>query len=264
MRIRVALGPCFLVAFSTVPAVAQTVPQSPRNPQAVAVFQQSIVAMGSSVPTDASITGSVTIVEGSKSSTGAVRILTRGLDQSLEEITTPDGTRKVIFSRNLSSESDGTTSKAHSLERSASSQPVYLPPVFILAMLNDPESAFEYVGLENIDGIDAHHVRVWKTFSSKPKLQHLAVFSEKDVWIDAKTKLPLKVFFEQREGGGASDRTRMEFVFSDYRPAGGALLPMRIEKSKNGTLWMTITMSDVRFNAQLTEADFPVVVRRPQ
>lgn len=262
MKIRVTLGAVLLVLAAFTPAYCQE--NAIRDARAIAILQRALSAMGPIIPSDLVATGSVTIVEGSKTSTGSIRILTRGTEQSLEQIATEDSSRKIITSGMVASETDGSTSKSHSLERAASSQSACIPALIILRALNDPESEFEYVGEELLDGVSVLHVRFRKTFASNSKLQHLKAFSEKDVWVDAQSGLPRKIFYEQRNGGGASDRTRMEFVFSDYQANGGAVIPRHVEKFKNGTLWMTITVSDVSFNNRLADTDFPVVLRRPQ
>src|SRR5467141_1372305 len=70
-----------------------------RDPQAVTVLTQSIAAMGGSVPTDSVASGTVTLVAGSLTETGTIGILTRGVDQSSEQIQTPSVTHKIIYSR---------------------------------------------------------------------------------------------------------------------------------------------------------------------
>src|SRR3970282_1368534 len=68
-----------------------------RDPQAVAILQQSVAAMGGVVPSDSVATGTVVLVAGSKTEKGTIRILTRSLNQTAERIVTPEGQRAVIY-----------------------------------------------------------------------------------------------------------------------------------------------------------------------
>lgn len=69
-----------LSALVLLPCVAQQPVTS--NPLATSLVQSSIRAMGGSVPSDSAATGNVTIIAGSETTTGTIRILTRGTDQS--------------------------------------------------------------------------------------------------------------------------------------------------------------------------------------
>lgn len=246
-----------LFAFSiSLPIAAQQAPQ--RDAQAIAILQQSLAAMGAIVPTDSVATGAIVIVAGSLTEQGAIRILTRGLDQSAEQIQTGSATRAVIYSRGLGAEVEGASVKSLQMELVVTSQSPDFPVPFLAAVLNNSETAIQYLGLENLEGFPAHHIRFWNTFSSKPRLQKLADFSVKDLWIDAASVLPHKLSYNRRAGGGSEPRIPVEVFFSDYRNAGGVLYPFLIKKSYNGTPWIAITVQNVAFNTGLTDADFPV------
>ncbi len=240
----------------SVPAPAQQPPQ--RNPQAVALVQQAVTVMGGVAPADSVATGTIDLVAGSKAETGTIRILTRGVDQTAEEIVTPDGTRQVVYSREQAREAEGNSAKPLQLELVVTSQSACFPLPLLAAALNHPDTAFEYLGQETLDGLAVHHIRFWNTFSSNPKLRHLAEFSVKDLWIDAASGLPHKLSFDRRAAGGAEPRIPVEVFFSDYRNVSGVLYPFRMEKHFNGTPWATITINNVQLNAGLTDAAFPV------
>jgi outer membrane lipoprotein-sorting protein len=249
------------LCLSASPGFAQQIappPSPPRDARAVAAAQQALTAMGGTVPGDSVASGTVTVTAGSLTETGTVRILTRGTDQSVEEFTLPGSRKLLTFSKGLAAENYNAETTPTSLERAASSHSSLAPLFLLAAALNDSESAFEYVGEETVDGEKLVHVRVWKTFTSKAKLSHLAKFSEKDIWLEAATALPRRIAYEQRDGGGASDRFRIEVAFSDYRNVSGVLVPYHIEKSINGTPWASITIQQVTFNSGLTDSHFQV------
>jgi len=240
-------------------ATQQSTPSVQRDPQAVTVLTQSIAAMGGSVPTDSVATGTVTLVAGSLTETGTIGILTRGVDQSSEQIQTPSVTHKIIYSRGQANDIHGTVIRTQ-LELAVSSQSPDFPLPLLAGALNNIEMSFQYVGLETLSGAPVHHIRFWNTFS-EPWIQHLTEFSRKDLWLDAASRLPIRLSYEWREAYGAAPRISVDCYFSDYRNAGGALYPFLIKKSLNGTPWITITILNAKLNMGLSDADFPVLAR---
>lgn len=235
---------------------AQQPPQ--RDPQAVAILQQALAAMGGSVPKDSVATGTVILVAGSTTENGTIRILTRGWDQSAEQLQMPSGNRTVVYSRGFGNEVHGATATSLQLELVATSQSPVFPLAILAGALSNSDVALQYLGLEALGGSSAHHIRFWNTFASNPKLQPFAEFTAKELWIDAATGLPRKLFYYRRAARGAAPRIPLEVFYADYRNVGGVLYPFLIKKSLNGTPWITITLGSVVFNAGLTDADFPV------
>jgi hypothetical protein len=213
--------------------------------------------MGSKPPTDSVAAGAVTIVAGTETDQGTVRILTRADNETLEQIETPHAERTQVFSQGQASETVGATATPFPLERAATAQCRDFPLPFLLALLNNPEETLAFVGVEQL-GVSALHIRATNTHASQKRLQFLVEFSTTDLWIDAKTLLPVKVAHVQRDGGGSSPKTLLEIFFADYQNTGGVLYPRTIEKSWNGTPWMTITVESVSFNTGLTDTNFPV------
>jgi hypothetical protein len=233
-------------------------PQPTRDPQAVAALQRAVTAMGAALPSDSVATGSVIVVAGTETDQGTIRILTRGTNETLEWIDTPQAVRTQVFSQGQASETVGTAATPFPLERAATAQCRDFPLPFLLALLNNSEESLTFVGTEQL-GVPALHIRATNTYASQKRQQFLAEFSTTDLWIDANTFLPLKVAHVQRDGGGSAPRTLMEVFFADYQGTGGVLYPRTIRKSWNGTPWMTITVQSVSYNTGLTDANFPVV-----
>lgn len=237
----------------------QTLQQvAPRDPQAIAILQKSVSVMGGVVPADSVATGTVEIIAGSSFEKGTVRILTRGRDQSVEQIQTPEGLRAEVFSRGLGSEKQGAVGVERSLEWAATSRSFVFPLPLIADDLNSVDTAYQYLGLETLNGLAVHHVRTWRAFASKPKLKHLEEFTVRDLWLDTASGLPLKFACVRRAARGAEPGFPLEVFYSDYRNVGGLLYPHRIEKHLNGTPWTTILIQTVAFNIGLADAEFSV------
>jgi len=235
--------------------LAQSAASRPSDPQALLAVQAAIASMGAA-PVDSAASGTIVIVAGSSTEKGTVRILTRGTDQSLEEIQLPNEKRTVIYSRGQANEVFGGGVKAASQELVASSYSASFPLPHLAAVLNDPEMTFQYVGSESMDGTSVHHIRFWKTYASQPKLAFLADFTRKDLWIDATTGLPHKLAYQRRESRGPVAPIRIELFYSDWRKVDNVEYPFRIDKSWNGIPWTTTTIESVVFQNGLTENNF--------
>lgn len=238
--------------------VAPTTQTPKRDPQAVTILQQAITAMATTVPTDSSATGSVTVVEGATSQTGTIQILTLGTSNTSETLDLPDGQRAVIYSNGASREINGTRSFNPSMEMVITDQSTDFPLPFIMSALGNLDESIRYVGSETLNGQTVQHVQFWNSFASKSHLQILVPFSTNDIWISSVSGLPMKISYSRRSGGQGVPSFPVEVSFSKYTSVNGVLYPFQINKSYNGTPWQTISIQSVAFNAGLTNAQFPI------
>lgn len=240
------------------PAAANAQQSVPRDSQAIYLVSASVAAMGGIVPSSSLATGTVQLVEGSLEDSGTIRILTRGLEESREEFLLSKGSRGRVFSRGLAARISDTTKEEASLELAASSQSPCLPLIILAAALNNPDFAFENLGQEKLDGVAVHHIRFWNTFASQAKLQSLAEFTAKDLWLDAASGLPYKLAYDEREAQGDAPSIAVAAIYSEYRNVGGVLYPFVIERIYNGTPWATIKVENVILNTSLADDEFAV------
>lgn len=214
--------------------------------------------MASTIPADSSATGTVTIVEGSTIQNGTIQILTRGTNQTAEQMTLPGTQRVVVYSNGAAKEISGTRSTIPPLELIVTDRSPDFPLPLLLSVLNNPDEAYVYIGQESLNGAAAQHIQVWNTFSSNPRLQKLSAFTIKDLWLDSASGFPLKLAFSRQAASGDAPTFPVEVLFSDYRNVGGVMYPFQIKKSYNGTPWETIAIQSVSFNTGLTDAQFQV------
>ncbi len=224
---------------------------------ALAVLQQAVVAMGGTAPSDSTANGTITTVAGSLTENGNVVILTRGTDQSSEQIQTPSGFT-VIYSRGEANQDTAASVQILPLERAVTCQGPEFPLPLLAGAIANQDTAYSYVGLETLNGLPVHHIQFWNSFASSPKLQQFSGFSVRDIWIDAASGLPQQLSYQRRDGGGATPAIQFDAFYSDYRIVGGVLYPFSIQESVNGTPWATITIQSVAFNTGLTDANFQV------
>lgn len=256
-----------LVSFSfliSAPLCAQQVssgtatPAAVRDPQAQTILQSSLQAMGGSVPSDSVATGSISTVAGAQTSSGTVTILTKGLNESSVQVTTSNTSQTTVYANGEASLTTGGTLSALSLESAATSQAGEFPLPLIGALLNNPDTSFQYIGQETVSGRSLHHVKAWDSFASQPSLQSLSAFSARDIWIDANSLLPQRVSFVRRPAQGAVPGVAVDVFFISYTNSAGVLYPSTIQESMNGTPWATITIQNVAFNTGLADSDFPI------
>jgi hypothetical protein len=227
-----------------------------RDTVATALLQKSVAAMATTAPSDSSATGNVTIVEGSTTESGSIGIQTLGTGETSETISLPNGQRAVIYSYGDAKELNGTQSINPPLELIVVDQCADFPLPLLSAILGNPDESFRYIGQETLNGTSVQHIQVWNSFASKPRLQKLAPFSMKDIWLDSTSYLPVKVAYSRRAGEGAVPAIPVEITFSGYKNVNGVLYPFQINKSYDGTPWQTITIQNVSLNTGLSDTQF--------
>ncbi|MGA8221248.1 MAG: hypothetical protein WB780_06295 [Candidatus Acidiferrales bacterium] len=244
----------FGVILCATPAQSQT---TASDPQAISVLQQSVAAMGTTAPSDSTATGTITTIAGSLTESGTITILTRGTNQTSEQIQTPHGST-TVYSQGQASQIVGSTPTLLTTELSLCSQSSDFPLPLLTATLNNPDTAYKYVGLESLKGASAHHVQIWNTYNSTPWLQSLSSFTVRDIWLDAASFLPQRFSYIQRVAGGSEPGIAVDVYYSNYQNVVGALYPFSIQKSYNGTPSATITIQNVVLNTGLSDSDFPI------
>jgi hypothetical protein len=239
----------------------QSASAAQRDQQAIVLLQTSVRAMGGTVPSDSVASGNVVIVEGSLTSSGTVRILTRGTNQTFIQFQTTDVNWSVIYSSGQANRVDATGTAVLSLELAASSQSLYFPFPFLSGLLSNPDFSLQYVGQESLDSSPANHIRVQNTYASSPSLQFLSDFTVADIWLDASTALPVRITLIRRNGGGSSPKTPISFSYSNYKTISGVQYPFSIQEFLTGTLWATTSIQSVAFNTGLTDSSFQLAVK---
>lgn len=138
------------------------------------------------------------------------------------------------------------------------SQAPQFPLVLFSAILNDPDTSMQYLGLKNVNGESLYHVKTWDSFASNPDLQPLSSFSTRDIWIDATSNLPQRISYIRRAAQGAVPGIAVDITFDNYQNESGVLYPREIQESVNGTAWATITIQSISLDRGLTDSDFPI------
>ena len=239
-------------------ARAQTSQTPAQDPQAVSILQQSIKAMGGTVPADSTATGTIQTSAGGQVSEGTIEILTKGTAETLVQRTMNDGTWTTIYAYGQANDVLGSSVVILPLEPTVTSQAPEFPLPLIGGLLNDPDTSLRYIGLESSGSSSLYHIQAWDSYASQPSLQSISSFTSRDIWIDASTFLPQRISYTRRPAQGAAAGVAFDVYYSSYKNTGGVLYPTSIQKSMNGTPWAVITIQNVTFNTGLTDAEFPV------
>lgn len=247
-------------ACQSLPAGPPTPQQQPvRDAEASTLLQNAITAMGGqNAPSDSQATGTIDLVAGSQNDSGTVTILTRGTAQTSEQIAAQYTQRTVIFSNGQANLVKVTGVVTLPLELVATSQCPDFPLPLLVGEVNNPDWSIQYVGLETLNGSSVQHIRLWNTYYSNPPFQGISGFTTQDLWLDATSGLPQELSYIRRAGSGDAPSIEVQVYYSSYVNQGGVLYPFQIQKSFNGTPWVTITIQAVAFNVGLTDANFPI------
>lgn len=262
MRIKVlAFAASLLLISSSLAGIPQTqttttsVPQ--RDPQAVALLQKSVSAMGI-LPSDSTATGDVTTVAGSLTQQGTVTILTKGSTETSIQFQMPNNPWTVIFANGQANKVESSQTTVYPFELAASNQCLYFPLPYLSGILNNTDYSIQYVAQETVGSSAASHIRAQNTFNSVSNFKSLSEFTAADIWLDATTALPVRIAMVRRFGGGSAPSYAMAVTYSNYQAVSGVHYPFTIQEYVTGTLWATTTIQSVTFNTGLTDANFPV------
>lgn len=249
--------PCLIIVLLLFcfPVIAQV----QRDSTAVNSLAAAITQLGGIPPRDSTATATIAVTSGGSSQQGSIEITTRGMNQTSEDITLPNGSQKLVYSLGASNDKRVGAKPGedqNSFELSLSAQSPMFPLPWLADRFADTDVAIVSLGNEVLKGVAVMHLQLTNTFNSTPNQKHYSSFTTADVWLDAKTNLPAKISYERRSAGGPVAPIPISYEYSDYRNIQGVLYPFQIRKSVNGTLWGVITVQSVQFNTGVADAAF--------
>jgi hypothetical protein len=238
--------------------VSGTVAATSRDTQAVTLFQKAIVALAPTQPSDVTAVGNTTIVEGSETTNGTIKIRTRGAVETKVDFQSASKNWSIVFANGEANRLEDSKTTELPLELVASTQSLHFPLPYLSGILANSDYSLAFIGQETVENTACNHVRVFNTFVSQPALQFLSSFTTADVWLDTSTGLPVKIGMTRRYGGGSAPRIPISTVYTNYQTVSGVRFPMTIKEYITETLWATTSIQSVNFNTGLSDSDFPV------
>jgi len=254
MPVSKRLALCSTAVIAVLAAIGVT-PTTFADTDAKAILQAAAAAMGGDAPTSSDATGQITITEGGATRSGMIRVLTSGVNKT-SEILEANQHEEHIYNDGAGAHKLGEIVRELSIERSLSTYAVQFPLILIQRLLENPDTAYEYMGAESVDGVSGDHLRVWDTYASRPELVDLAQVSMREFWIDPASHLVNKIAFSRWNGRGAVFPIPTEARYSDYRSIAGKFYPFHVERTLNGSPWSSIQIDSVTMNCTVPDGAF--------
>jgi hypothetical protein len=155
-----------VIVVSTGAAQSASPQQTPiRNTGALTTLARTSAALGR-VPGDSVVTGTVNMVIGNRSEAGTFKVLTRGLDQVLEEMRTDARNSVTVFGPAGQKRREGQTLEDLTWEFALSSQPVRSPSAELQAVVAGSDYEVRDLGQDSVNGVPTSHLRFRTPFRS--------------------------------------------------------------------------------------------------
>lgn len=242
-----------IVAFST--SSQQSSPTATKDPQAVSVLGQSLVAAGgiSAVETvqDVTGTGNITYAQ-TLNAQGSVIVRAKGLDELRIDADITTGLRAQVMN-NGQMTIEGQNGRVVQTRSEAPPYPsrIVLPTLFLLPALYGPEFSLLYEGLIEVEGHAVHDIRVQVVMPGLPDPGfHFREYHTLDLFIDPST------FHIVLMQDVVPNHLTRRIQFSDYRNVNGIVAPFLIAEQRDGFPTWTIQLSQVNLNTGLQDSDF--------
>jgi hypothetical protein len=262
MVTRVTVRLIFIVSLLSVPGVCQSPTTPQRDPQALTIVNQVIKVTGGitnvSAVQDINGSGTVTFNWSDEGVPRTATVKGRGSDQFRLDVSFPDGPRTWAVSRGIGFEKD--------VDGSVTPIPYYnainfgsltFPVAHLLAALQDSSLTVSYIGVEALNQNSAYHIQIQKTLpSSQDPTGRLSKLTRIDYFVDPATFYIVAMRGMTHPRDQLYEDHALEVDFSNYQQIGGIVAPLSITEISDRQTAFTIQLSQVTFNAGLTDADF--------
>jgi hypothetical protein len=239
------------------------IPFAAYSPQAVAFAAQAMAALSGPTPiNDMTLTGTATRTAGSDVESGTAVLQALGGSYSSMNLSLSNSTRREV--RNLSPLSvpqgywaapDGSP-QPFSLHNCMTDAAWFAPQLSVLSQLSNPSLVVSFVGQETRAGATVQHLHFAYQSASPDPTGFFQGLSAEEVYLDAKTFLPVAITFNAHPDNDASVNISIEIDFSAYQSVNGVLVPFQIQKLINNGLVLDLTINSAKINQGLTAADF--------
>jgi hypothetical protein len=251
---RVLRSVCLFLSLLIFVNVAAVEDQPRRDPQAVAVLQQAVAALGGEAAyaqvRDAVTTGMIGAAPGSTARSGNFVWKVAG-DEFRREFR--NGSSEAVTVSGLGSPTHTRDGKSKRIAYHVvlASPPLHLPGLVLYRQLASREYSIKSVGTEMVAGRPAVHIQTCDERTDVSKL-----ITVHEWFFDAVTGLPLRVEYRIPDTKIASDYMEAAAEFSDFRAVNGLLLPFQINTYHSGQARTVAQVSSVAVNGGVNPAEF--------
>ena len=252
MRFRRFVLP-IVILLPAIPLRAQVVPQ--RDPQAISLLAQSLAVNAGAAGRvqDSVAEGTVAWLDGT---TSPIILKTKGQDGLRYEFSSGGVQTVSVFSGGR-----GHTSRNGDRRNLPPWATAYLRSMHIPAFSRLGDFArggmnVIYVGLEDVNGQPAHHIRLFASPADQTPPEIEEIISDFHLFLDARSLLIVKTLSYDYSPDVIENRTLVETYLEDYRAVGGLAVPHRITRFIYGQEQMRIILTSVRLNVGLPDSEF--------
>ena len=263
MRPRVAVSFLLCLCICHLPVSAQQIAtpvgQTPqRDPQAIALFQQSIAAMGSNVAATQVQTvvaqGSLVSAPGSNAPTGTFTWEDQFGPSGHEFASTvQSGSTTQKFVSGHGSPGFISPSGVHNLKPYVANSrlPVHLPVMVLAGLLANSSCNISSIVRTSLSGSPALQIKVHSDTDFITQITSVQTW-----YFDPITGLPLRIEYRVPDNSMPHKFAVFTADFSDFRTVQGLAVPFKIAIAEDGTPESIITLSSVAINSPISTADF--------
>jgi len=239
------------------------------------LLQKSVAAqMGSTPATDVTMTGTVTVNDGTKTESGAITLVATAAGQSEIVVTLPSGTSTQTRDysatpRTGTNQGPGGTAVAEFAENLLGPHPAWFYPAFVASGAASTGYRTEFRGNVTKSGSGANHVAVWPaqavllssghpSFPLSPAPAAAPEYlGQQELYLDATSGLPVALEFRvhgyqqghpDKPASGPSSFLLSEARFSDYQQVQGRPVATHLQLYVAKIPALDIHISSVSFN----------------
>ena len=242
-----------------------TAPPAPiKDPQAVALIQQSLAVMGGAQAlslNDCVATGKVEIFHPDGTGvTWPIVKKSKGAKMVRTELQRIDGTHLRIVNNGTGAlqNPDGKVRPEFS-NNTVAERIEHIPALSILSEWQSPDTEVRYVRSDTLNAAPVQVVAVSFIPTSDP--QWVAFYrstTQTLFYIDQATNLVGKIEYRNFAYNDSNSSEKVELIFDDYRLVNGVQVPFVQTLYADGHLGSKLTLTGVLFNAGLTDSEFAV------
>ena len=252
-----------LVSFSSAQRtkrdVAKPAQPAQRDPAALAALAQMAATTGwnpLNLPTDAVVSGTITLASGSSST---VTYKMRGLSQYRSDVQNGTSLTSTVVNNGQMAVTypDGTVQYL-ALQDVVSTWPVTVPVfsnVANAAVFQD--LSVTYLGTEAVDSTSCNKIQISTNIQPVDPVTAIeSAVATITIWLDASNGLPVQLQYPRLASDGSTASVSRTRKFSNYQPVNGMLVAFTQQEFANGLKLYSVQLTAASFNVGLTDADF--------
>jgi hypothetical protein len=227
------------------------------------VAQSIAILTNGNVVNDAVVNANATLTAGSATETGTAKLELSGSQLSRFDLTLETATHSEVrndsagFPDGAWADTDGTW---YQMPADQCWTPgAWFSPLAWLLTASGADGVVSYVANETYNGVAVDHLQVYRAIpATQPSsvtnlLQKLSTF---DIYLDSTSHLPVAVTFSTHPSGNSGSNVPAAVQFSNYQNVNGVLLPYRIQRFLQNTLYLDIAVTGATINSDLSRSDF--------